>query len=132
MCLSSSSAQLGDTKLTSFIIHGKQYTYTRRFYGLCGLSNIFSPLMTLQFAPLIKKKQAITYIHDTKLQLQNKNEMLTLINGDHTLLRKAGFEAAPDKTFSFPKKLNLLVILYLQKESNPSQNELETCKSQIT
>ena len=29
-------------KLTSFIISGKQYTYKRGFYGLCGLSNFFS------------------------------------------------------------------------------------------
>ena len=29
-------------KLTSFIIRGKQYTYTRGFYGLCGLPNFFS------------------------------------------------------------------------------------------
>ena len=30
-------------KLTSFIIGGKQYTYTRGFYGLCGLPNFFQP-----------------------------------------------------------------------------------------
>ena len=47
-------------KLTSFIIGGKQYTYTRGFYGLCGLPNFFSRLMTIHFDPLIKKKQAIT------------------------------------------------------------------------
>ena len=29
-------------KLTSFIIGGKMYTYTRGFYGLCGLPNFFS------------------------------------------------------------------------------------------
>ena len=29
-------------KLTSFIIGGKQYNYTRGFYGLCGLPNFFS------------------------------------------------------------------------------------------
>ena len=47
-------------KLTSFIIGGKQYTYTRGFYGLCGLPNFFSRLMTIHFDPLIRKKQAIT------------------------------------------------------------------------
>ena len=35
-------------KLTSFIIGGKQYTYTRGFHGLCGLSNFFSRLMTFR------------------------------------------------------------------------------------
>ena len=34
-------------KLTSFNIGGRQYTYTRGFYGLCGLSNFFSRLMTI-------------------------------------------------------------------------------------
>ena len=42
--------------LTSFIIGGKQYTYTRGFYCLCGLPNFFSRLMTIHFDPLIKKK----------------------------------------------------------------------------
>ena len=95
-------------KLTSFIIGGKQYTYTRGFYGLCGLRNFFSRLMTIHFDPLIKKKQAITYIDDTIMQSQNKNEMFTVINQYHTLLRKAGLKAAPDKTFFFLKKVKLL------------------------
>ena len=95
-------------KLTSFIIGGKQYTYTRGFYGLCGLPNFFSRLMTIHFDPLIKKKQAITYIDDTIMQSQNKNEMFTVINEYHTLLRKAGLKAAPDKTFFFLKKVKFL------------------------
>ena len=52
-------------KLTGFLIGGKQYNYTRGFYGLCGLPNFFSRLMTIHFDPLTKKKQAITYIDDT-------------------------------------------------------------------
>ena len=47
-------------KITSFLIGGIQYTYTRGFYGLCGLPNIFSRLMTIPFDPLMKKKRAIT------------------------------------------------------------------------
>ena len=62
-------------KLTSFIIGGKQYTYTRGFYGLCGLPKFFSRLITIHFDTLIKKKQAITHIVDTTMQSQNKNEM---------------------------------------------------------
>ena len=92
-------------KLTSFIIGGKQYTYTRGFYGLCGLPKFFSPLLTIHFDPLIKKTQAITYIHDTMMQSQNKNEMLTVINEYHTLLRKEGLKAAPDKTVFFLKRV---------------------------
>ena len=55
-------------KLTSFIIEGKQYTYTRGFYGLCGLPTFLSRLMTIHFDPLIKKNQAITYIDNTIMQ----------------------------------------------------------------
>ena len=86
-------------KLTSFLIGGKPYTYLRDFYGLCGLSNFFSRLMTVHFDQLIKTKQANTSIDDTKMQRQNKNEMFTVNNVYHTFPRKAGFKAAPKKTF---------------------------------
>ena len=67
-------------KLTSFIIGGRQYTYTRGFYGPCRLPNFFSRLMTIHFDPLIRKKQDITYIDDPIMQSHNKNEMFTIIN----------------------------------------------------
>ena len=51
--------------LTSFIVGRKHYTYTCGLYGLCGLLNFFSRLMTIHFCPLIKEKQAITCIKDT-------------------------------------------------------------------
>ena len=95
-------------KLTSFKNGGKQHTCTRGFYGLCGLANFFSRLMAIHFDPLMKKKQAITYIDDTKLQSQNKNEMFTVSNEYHTLIMKAGLKAAPDKTFFFLKKVEFL------------------------
>ena len=41
-------------KLTSFIIGCRQFTYTRGFYGLCGLPNFFNRLMTIHFESLIK------------------------------------------------------------------------------
>ena len=95
-------------KLTSFIVGGRKYTYTRGFYGLCGLPNIFNRQMTIHFDPLIKKKQAMTYIDDTIMQSQNKTKMFTVINEYHTLLRKAGLKAAPDKTCFFLKKVKFL------------------------
>ena len=95
-------------KLTSFINGGRQYTFTRGFYGLCGLPNFFSCLMTIHFDPLIRKKQAITYIDDTIMQSQTRGEMFTIINEYHTLLGKAGLKAAPDKTFFFLKKVRFL------------------------
>ena len=42
------------------------------------------------------------------MQLKNKNEMFTVINEYHTLLRKASLNGAPDKTFFFLKKVMFL------------------------
>ena len=95
-------------KLTSFIIGGRQYTFNRGFYGLCGPPNFFSRLMTIHFDPLIRKKQAITYIDDTIMQSQTRGEMFTIINEYRTLLRKAGNKSCPDKTFFFLKKVKFL------------------------
>ena len=75
---------------------------------MSGLPNFFSRLMTVRFDPLIKKKRAITHIDDTIMQSQSRSEMFTIINEYHTLLRKAGLKAAPDKTFFFPKKAKFL------------------------
>ena len=44
-------------KFTSFIIGGRHYTYTRGFYGLCGLPNFFSWLMTIHFDPLSRRNK---------------------------------------------------------------------------
>ena len=49
-------------KLTSFIIGGRQNTFTRGFCGLCGLPNFFIRLMTIHFDPLIRKKTGY-YLH---------------------------------------------------------------------
>ena len=72
------------------------------------LPNFFNRLMLFHFDPLIKKKQAMTYIGDTIMQSQNKNEMFTIINEYHTLLRKAGLKPAHDKTFFFLRKVKFL------------------------
>ena len=90
--------------LTIFRIDERMYTYTRRFYGLCRLLSFINRLMTIHFDPLIKKKQAFTYIDDTILQSQNKNEMFTVVNEYQALLRKAGLKAALDKTMFFLEK----------------------------
>ena len=95
-------------KLTRFKIGGKHYTYSRGFYGLCGLPNFFTRLMTIHFDPLIRIKQAITYIDDTILESQNKNEMFMVINEYHTLLPNAGLKAASDKTYFFLRKVEFL------------------------
>ena len=42
------------------------------------------------------------------MQSQTRGEMFTINNEYHTLLRKAGLKAAPDKTFFFLKKVKFL------------------------
>ena len=49
-------------KLASFIIGGQQYTFTRGFYGLCGLPKFLKRLMTILFDPVIRKKTS-NYLH---------------------------------------------------------------------
>ena len=93
-------------KLSSFINDGKQYTFNRGFYGLCGLPNFLNQLMTIHFQPLIKKKQAITYIEDTIMQSQNKSEMFSIVHEYQNFFRKACLKAAPEKTLFFLKKVN--------------------------
>ena len=95
-------------KLTSFIVGGRQYTYQVGFYGLKPLPKFFSKLIRYAFGPLIKKKQAITYIDNTLLQAQDKQEMFTVIREYHALLREANLKAAPDKTKFFLRKVKLL------------------------
>ena len=64
--------------------------------------------MTIHFDPLIRKKQAITYIDDTIMQSQTRGEMFTIINEYYTLLRRAVVKAAPDKTVLLLKKVKNL------------------------
>ena len=71
----------------------------------------FSRLMTIYFDPFIKKKQAITDIDDTIMQLQNKNKTFTVFNEYHSLYRKAGLIEIPDKTFFFQKIVKFLGLL---------------------
>ena len=85
--------------------------------------------MTIHFDPLIKKKQAITYIDDTIMQSQNKNEMITVINEYHTLLRKAGLKAAPDKTFFFLKKVKFLVHVISPEGIQPIAKRVKDLKN---
>ena len=68
-------------------------------------SQTSSPANDDTFDPLIKKKQAIFYIDDTIMQSKSNNEIFTVVNEYHTLLRKADLKAAPDKTFFYQKKV---------------------------
>ena len=62
-------------KLTSCVVGGKHYMFERGVYGLCGFPNFFSRFMTIHFAEIIAKKQAITYIDDVILQAKATTKM---------------------------------------------------------
>ena len=57
------------------------------FTGLW-LTNFFSTIMTIHFAPLIKSRRAVTYIDDTIMQAETAEKMYSIINKYHLLLRK--------------------------------------------
>ena len=84
-------------QLTSFVIGSRQYTFKRGFYGLCGLPNFFSRIMTIHFAPLIKRNQAVTCIDDTIMKAQTIEEMFDIIATYHDIIRKSGLKAQPEK-----------------------------------
>ena len=85
-------------KLTSFVIGGKQYIFERGLYGLCGLLNFFSRIMTIHFAEMIAKKQAITYIDEVILQAKTKAEMWKNLESYFKCLTSSGLKAVPNKT----------------------------------
>ena len=117
-------------KLASFILGGRQYIYTRGFYGLCGLPNFFSRLVTIHFEPLIKKKQAITYIDDTIMQSHNKDEMFSINHEYHNLLRKAGLKAALEKIFFILKKPKFLGHVISSERIQPIAKPVTHLKTQ--
>ena len=45
------------------------------FYGLRGLPNFFSRIMTIHFTEMIAKKQVITYDDDVILQAKSKAKL---------------------------------------------------------
>ena len=88
-------------KLVNFVIGNIQYQFIRGFYGLAGLPNFFSRLMTLYFNDLIKKGNALTYLDDVLFLANTKQEMFQVIREYHATLRKVNLKAAPDKTCFF-------------------------------
>ena len=63
------------------------------------------------------------------MQSKIKNEMFTVINDYHTLLRKAGLKAAPDKTFFFLKKSYFLVTFYPPDGTQPIAERVKDLKN---
>ena len=115
-------------KLTSFVVSGKQYMFERGFYGLCCLPNFFSRIMTIHFAEMIAKKQAITYIDDVILQAKTKSEMWKNLESYFKCLRSSGLKAAPNKTKLFLRKVQFLGHIVSDKGIQPFAKKVQDLK----
>ena len=116
-------------KLTSFVVGGKQYMFERGFYSLCGLPNFFSRIMTIHFAEMIAKKQAITYIDDVILQAKTKAEMWENLESYFKCLRSSGLKAAPNKTKIFLRKVQILGHIVSDKVIQPVAKKVQDLKN---
>ena len=85
--------------------------------------------MTIHFAPLIKKKKVVTYLDDSFMQSQTKEEMFEIISEYHSLLRKSGLKAAPEKTFLFLKEVKFLGHLISEHGISPLHKKVEALKN---
>jgi hypothetical protein len=116
-------------KLVSFVIGDHQWMFLKGFYGLCGLPNYFSRIMVIIFAPMIKAKEAMTYIDDLLIQAFEKEHMFNLIKKVHTLLRKANLKAAPDKTFFFLRNVKFLGHMISERGISPVNKRVTDLKA---
>ena len=85
--------------------------------------------MCYAFGPLMKEKKAITYIDDTLLQSNNKEEMFNIIKEYHALLRKANLKAARDKTMLFLRKVKFLGHVIPENTLSPVISRIDHIKN---
>ena len=113
-------------KLTCFVVGGKQYMFERGFYGLCGLPNFFSRILTIHFAGMIAKQQVITDIDDVILQAKTKAEMWENLESYFKCLRSSGLKAAPNKTKLFLREFQFLGQIFSDKGIQPVAKRSKT------
>ena len=119
-----------DTKeLTSFVVGGKHDMFERGFYGLCGLPYFFSRIMTILFAEMIARKQAITYIDDVILQAKTKKDMWENLESCFHCLRSSGLKAVPNKTKLFLRKVQFLGHIVSDKGTQPVARNVHDLKN---
>ena len=85
--------------------------------------------MALSMTPLIKTNQALTYIDDTILQAQNKAELFEIIPENHSLVRTAGLNVSPERTFFFLQKLKFLEHIVSNKGIQPIAKRVRELKN---
>ena len=85
--------------------------------------------MAIHFESLIKRKQAITYLDDSLMQAQTKQEMFTVIHEYHQLLRKAWLKAAPEKANFFIRKVKFLGHVISEQGIQPLAKRVQDLKT---
>ena len=97
--------------------------------GSLDFQTFFSRLMAIHFEPVIKRKQGITYLDDSLMQAQNKQEMFTKNHEYHQLLRKAGRKAALEKTKCFIQKVKFLGHVISEQGIQPLAKRVQDLKN---
>ena len=81
--------------------------------------------MSKIFGPLILKKNAITYLGDVFMQSQPKDEMFTVLEQYHQILKKENMEAAPDKSHFFLKRVKSLGHIIKKNTITPLKSRID-------
>ena len=115
-------------RLVNFVIGNIQYQFIKGFYGLAGLPNFFSRLMTIYFHNEIRNGNALTYLDDVLLQAGTKQEMFAVLRKYHEVLRKENLRAAPDKTFFFLRTVKFLGHIVENNTLRPIHSKVESIK----
>ena len=115
-------------RLVSFVVGGTQYTFMTGFYGLSGLPNFFSRVMTIAFKPIVESGDALTYLDDILLMAEGKEDMFKLIKIYHKLLKASGMKAAPDKSLFFLDQVRYLGHIVSGKGISPVESKVKALK----
>ena len=102
--------------------------FERGFYGLCGLLNFLSRIMTIQFAEMIAKKHAITYIDEVIFQAKTMAGMWKNLESYFRCLRSSGLEAASHKTKLFLRKVQFFGHIVSDKGIQPVSKKVQDLK----
>ena len=85
--------------------------------------------MHFAFGPPIKEQKAITYIDDTLLQSNTKEEKFNIIKEYHALLRKVNLKVAWEKTMFFLRKVKFLGHVISENTHSPVISRIDDIKN---
>ena len=94
------------------------------FMGL-NFTCFFNRMMTLLFAPPIKKNETTTWIDDILIQADTKTQMFDGLRNFLETLRKFKHKAAPDKRYFFLATSEFLGHVIIENKIKPLPNKFE-------